>query len=697
MVAQYKDKQKEYKELLKQREALLAQIKQIEESEGFSGDSKANKLRKLEQEKQQLLDELEELTKKSMIVNGRLAEISNDLLKTQSSGTEKILKAIEQQRFYFFRNKPNIMFDRNTGLLWANLDTFDYSNNRAGYKRNVKTEAIVIDGINDWQIPTTDELNGFRSQGNRFIDSNNNIQGYAFVLAVSGSTRCYWYNYDTIYCEENIYDVLMPKYILVPCCRKLMTKNDYAAKANPKSQILTDMEKARLTLDLFIAEGLQPTFNDRMITDLFHKIFVTKPQLMSQLKEMDELLATMERKVQLTTDFDYLPLFAKYDVKAIDKSVIKYYQAVQQWTGEMLGRLESYEQENMKMIAELNAVSIKLSQKYVHNDKLTEEENLLLEKRQSYCQRNIAMGVATVKRQILSLKKQADAIEERLDIIDDGDCAIVQLGKLEKEPRVSFALLAENTARIIKNALKKMDYFRNHQAFIGAAVEAWESWSKDYLRFKTASFEQLRNLCQEDGVDDEVWQQWCRDWQRMRLQIEGKLLPLLARGLEGEISVIEEVPTSVIEQLLMILSDYKQNIDKFYLEDRKGIYQNFVFQAGGDLQDKFESELRLYRYTTKLQSDLQKVIFNCKETEDRMFILNWASDLLDIQINELLDFVADKDLQKISEKVLTDFSELRIKNLDAYICDVKAYGQEKERREKEYNSLMFKMRKALMK
>ena len=72
-------------------------------------------------------------------------------------------------------------------------------------------------------------------------------------------------------------------------------------------------------------------------------------------------------------------------------------------------------------------------------------------------------------------------------------------------------------------------------------------------------------------------------------------------------------------------------------------------------------------------------------------------DLLDIQINGLLEFIADRRLNKISEKVLAEFSELRLKNLDAYLNDAKAYGLEKERREKQYNSLMFKMRKDLMK
>ena len=77
--------------------------------------------------------------------------------------------------------------------------------------------------------------------------------------------------------------------------------------------------------------------------------------------------------------------------------------------------------------------------------------------------------------------------------------------------------------------------------------------------------------------------------------------------------------------------------------------------------------------------------------------MNWSSSLLDFQINEILGFVADHDLQKISKAVLGEFAALKQKNYDVYLADVKAYGMEKADREKQYNSLIYKMRKDLMK
>ena len=133
-----------------------------------------------------------------------------------------------------------------------------------------------------------------------------------------------------------------------------------------------------------------------------------------------------------------------------------------------------------------------------------------------------------------------------------------------------------------------------------------------------------------------------------------------------------EVPCQRIKKrkhlsLNSLFTYYKKQIDKFYKEERKGIYQKFAFQAGGGLQEKFETESSLYKFVAMFQSELQDIIFNCKNAEDRVWILNWANSLLDIQIDEVLKFVANNDLQKISHTILDEFAALKQKNYDIYL------------------------------
>ena len=274
---------------------------------------------------------------------------------------------------------------------------------------------------------------------------------------------------------------------------------------------------------------------------------------------------------------------------------------------------------------------------------------------------------------------------------------------LENEERASFSFIAENTANIIKNALMKIEYFEKNREFAVLAVKVWDEWTEDYKVFKTAKKEELKNICEEDGIEQGIWEKWYSDWNKTRFIIEEQLLTLIQRGLKGEI-ILNKISTSndvtqenIIKKLLELIKEYKEKVDDFYIDERKGIYQKFAFQSGGDLQEKFESESELYKITSAFQEQLQNIIFSIDKVEDRLYLLEWASKISYIQIDEVLDFIKDKELVKIGEDIIKQFMELKRRNYDVYISDAKAYSEELSRREKEYNSLMFKMRKNLMK
>ena len=484
---------------------------------------------------------------------------------------------------------------------------------------------------------------------------------------------------------------------LFPCSDYLIQNSDYQEIINPDNPVYTEKERLQFTLDLFTKNELWPIFTDAEVTELYKQIYFEKPKLLAQLQELQTQIKGLQKVTLLSSDFDYTALLAKYDIKAIDASLIKYYQAVQQWCRELMEKVDYYEEQKASVIKDFNLISLKLSKKYEADTNLTEAENILLRDRQRFFQKNFSLGMNSVKIKILAVKKQADALEYRIDEIDEGENSLRELAELEQEKRASFAFLAENTAKIIKNALRKIEYFEANHTFVMNAINIWENWTEGYRVFKTTYKEDMKNDCEDDGIEEEIWSAWYQDWQQLRYAIELKMQPVIERGLRDSMPTNKEVKTSVPEQLIHILDDYKKQIDKFYKEERKGIYQKFAFQAGGDLQEKFETESSLYKFVAMLQSELQDIIFNCKNAEDRVWILNWANSLLDIQIDEVLKFVANNDLQKISHTILDEFAALKQKNYDIYLADAKAYSEEKARREKAYNSLIFKMRKDLAK
>lgn len=608
-----------------------------------------------------------------------------------------IIDAIIKQRFYYIKNNSKVIFDKFTGLLWTNPYNFPYKKNDNTLYSNKKLLSQYENGyagLQNWRFPAPNEiwhlfknLSPTKALWGIFEVDNKFVSTIKKPVYGNGSIS----DYDLGDPWGNSYG-----YIIL-CNETVAKQNDYANYSGEENNVFTEKEKAQKMIEIMVKNQYLPVFDDAAVTKLFDDYYYLKPKKQEEVLRLSEEIKELQNNAKLTIDFDYIPLLEKYDLEAIQGSVIKYYQAVQSWTEEMLTKLDDYEKGNAETIATLNSITVNLFRKYTINDSLSIEENEFLKKRQDFFRKKMALGIAGVKRQILSFKHQADAIEDRIEEINDGDNSLIELGELEREKRVTFPLLAENTAIIIKKALETLAFFKSHQQFIQEAVNTWEEWSKDYLNLKVTGQAQLRSMCEEDGIEEEIWQSWFNEWVKIRFKIETKLQPLIERGLEGDISVIKNDNIIVITKLIGVLRTYKKDIDNVYIEERKGIHQNFCFQAGGDLQEKFETELRLYRCTTKLQDELQCIIFNCEEPEDRIFVLEWAKDLLNIQVDELLTYISDKKLDQISKKVLDEFIRLRLNNFDAYLNDAKAYGLEKARREKEFNSLMFKIRKETMK
>lgn len=688
--------------LTTQRDGLLKKIRAIEAAcEGIENENNAKRVQKLNLEQTQYSAQRQEIAAKLAIVDEKLANINAGIMELGGTGVEKILEAIKNQRWYFIKNKPKVLFDKSTGLLWANLHTFNYRNENENCYSLGEVDNTISGysfGMDGFRVPTCYEL--WQAVADKTIpfysDDDSDwdlINRYYCACEYNGSICA-----KDLACDGATNAIFQDRVVAIfPCSDYLIQNSDYQEKVNQDNPVYTEKERLQFTLDLFTQNGLWPIFNDAEVTELYKKIYFEKPKLLAQLQELQTQINELQTVTLLSSEFDYTALLAKYDFKAIDASLIKYYQAVQQWCRELMEKVDYYEEQKASVIKDFNLISLKLSKKYEANPNLTEAENTLLCDRQRFFQKNFSLGMSSVKTKILAVKKQADALEYRIDEIDEGENSLRELAELEQEKRASFAFLAENTAKIIKNALRKIEYFEVNHAFVMNAINIWENWTEGYRVFKTTYKEDMKHDCEDDGIEEEIWSAWYQDWQQLRYAIELKMQPVIERGLRGSMPTNKEVKTSVPEQLIHILDDYKKQIDKFYKEERKGIYQKFAFQAGGDLQEKFETESSLYKFVAMLQSELQDIIFNCKNAEDRVWILNWANSLLDIQIDEVLKFVANNDLQKISHTILDEFAALKQKNYDIYLADAKAYSEEKARREKAYNSLIFKMRKDLAK
>ncbi|HAT4364716.1 TPA: hypothetical protein I9148_002266 [Clostridium perfringens] len=686
--------------LLLEKNKIIENITEIEEQcEGIDNEKNANKIIKLNMKKADLLSEKNNISLELAKIDKQLEDINKEISAISISGIDKILGAIKKQRWYFFKNKPKIIMDKKTGILWPNLDYYNCGKDEGEpyrFKGNDKLNKIImqlnLDGYKGWEIPSRNEFINMIDDGS-----------FPFNVRITGLKKYDkgWRVKDNKVIDPHEgYKIIPSNFFIIPCNKSITTK-EYEADILRENKIYSEEERLKLTLKLFVKNDLEPIFEDNKITELYKKIFIEKPILLEKLNELQDKIGKSQEKIFLSSSFDYNTLLIKYDLKLINNSIIKYYEAIKNWIDEIMGLMKEFENAKSDVIIECNLIGLTFSKKYEENINLNHKENELFKQRQKYFKNNFEIGINDVNLKLLSIKKQAEELEDKIEKINSGENSIKELGLLEKESRATFEFIAENTANIIKKALIRIENFEKNREFANFAVKICEEWTKDYRLFKTSKKEELKNICKEDSIEEEVWTVWFDDWNNLRFIIEEKLLPLIERGLKGEIlanKISENGRTiNIIEKLLELLKEYKEEIDKFYIEERKGIYQKFAFQVGGDLQEKFETESELFKITSSFQEKLQEVIFSIDKVEDKMFLLEWINNLVDIQIDEIIDFIKDKELSKISEEVLKEFLDLKRKNYEIFISDSKEYGEKLTRREKEYNSLMFKMRKELMK
>lgn len=598
----------------------------------------------------------------------------NEIIKDES----KILDAIQQQRWYFIKNKPNILFDKETGYLWPNLHSFKYAHVKGKFYTKEQCKSIIsqlnLDGFLGWELPLSKDvrliafdkkfpfLDGsyyeFLGYNSVYVQDDDDDEVYAIMLDV---------DYPLIVVSDTAY--------FIPV-NKNMSGNEYIK--NLRETCLTNKEKLTLTIELFRKYKFEPIFDNDEITQLYKKIY------------FDNHNGNENRRSLGLKELSYIEFIKLYNIEEIDSSIIKYYEGIQNWIYDLLEYVDSFEVSNNDLISEINEFSLLISK--AHNDSysLSEQESELFNNRINLLKGEFSISIGELKNKLIIFKEEADKIEQRINEINSGSNVLSDLGKLEKEERASFKFVTENTFDILIKGLLKVEYIANNREFIINIIKVQNIWNENYKIFKSKSKEDFEKNCEEDSIEKELMEAWFDEWNKNRYIVEEKLLQLIKLGMQ------DKVERKKIFDLINVLQAYKNEIDKFYIEERKGIYQKFAFQIGGDLQEKFEVESLLYKITSKLEEKLQEIIFNSEDSYSKTNILKWSDDIINVQVDEVLELIENKELSNISKDVLIEFSKLRENNYREYISDIKSYVQERTIREKQYNSLMYKMRKELM-
>lgn len=675
----------------------------------------------------------------------RLAEISPQLEALDQGAEAILLEAISQQAWYAFKNKREIIFDSRTGDVYPN---FEYVQHVSGHDWKQAKKTYALSGIKgDWQMLHEVfyiDLDKGKRCGflNSEIKSDYDERTFDYPIFFRGKQKVNI----SIFCDKSVNrnlsypagitefsktgsntcvssnrgpgsDVARTLSCVMPVLKVL--NNPDLLPDHPR---LTEPEKAKIILDFFIAEDWIPIFEpfldkndneddddyqDRVAAkqrecDEYNRLFdayYQRIQLERQLIAIKQKLETLPPPAPdnpFTATFDYRQALheQQYDLNNINQSVWQYSQAIQTWVRFLLTQLDDITQRQQPLLAQAAELKHALTAKPISSKHLTDTEFQLLQARHHDLQQRLDFGIEPVRAALFSVLQQAQTLQNQLQQAHQYPDSLMRLAELERQPRPSFNLVAEHTATLCTQALTKLEWLEQSLDFVQAIVQSEQQHTESYLVLLDKYQADLLQQGTVNSIEASDVQQWFTEWRQQHLIAQQQWQPLVQAGLE------HVLPSQAVLDTLQAMQHYQQAVDQFYLSERLGIHTTYAFQANGHRQEKLEKEQKLTELRHKLMQQLEAVIFALPSSVEKIWLVRWVEVWQQGLVQAITDLLQHEQLierDDIVQIMLEDMRKVQQQNLAACLQDAKSYSQALAMREKDTATLIFKMRKALMK
>lgn len=609
-----------------------------------------------------------------------------------------IIGMIQSQRLYTFRNKPTIIFDSSTGLIFANptqiplisflkwevlqqkfeLEGIAQGQWKAFHDYNYRDESTQFDygySDNDWKVSFPDFPTQFYPTINIFD-----------ILYKSKSKTFYWkINNMSFHSGKGDYSSniknLESKYIL-PAYHIL--KDD---RILPTSS-LSAYEKAKIILDFFVKQGWIPCFE--VCIDEKSHIFCTqnfKNVLVAQeYNQIFDFYLSVIGKGNFCLDYRYE--LSKYPLDEISKSVLQYSIYAQVWFSGLLDQFDEWECKHQDIIKKADEIKQLIDIEFTFSKCISHDEKSTFKHMNQYLQQYLDISFVSTKDFIFKMLQDHRTLEQALKLTKD----LKNLARIEKQERPSFELLVEHSATLCKEKINTFSWFEQNITFIKDILSNFQQQYKSYMLFLDKSLQELFDFAYANAVDEEHAQKWMKEWREERLILLKQWLPLINAGLNKELS------TETVLATLQCLQNYQDHIDQFYLKERLGIYTKFAFQVNGHRQEQLEKESQLVKLNHDFMNELQTVIFSTSTSREKLWLLQYSEVWQQQLAQEIQTFLQQENLierDDIAQLVMHNMRKLQQQTLASCLQDAQRYNDALEQRNKETNIFIFKMRKAL--
>lgn len=692
-------------------------------------------------EVRELMSQLQyEKTKQEILIEQaqqKLAQIKPKL-ETMDRGAEAVLlHAISQQSWYAFKNKREIVFDSRTGDLYPNFEYVPHVT-YADWPQARKTYAPSgIQGA--WKM--LHEVFYYDDEKKRPVGFLNSDAKYGYYddkfdypTRFCGVKTTEIYVYSNVSGSSPTYDY----FVKFSKEWSLFRERDYKLYTHrsvfpvlkvldnveifPDYIRLTTHEKAKLILDFFIAQNWIPIFEpflgkfvnededdyqNRLATkqkecDEYNRLFdayYQRIQLERQLVAVEQRLAELPPPAPdnpFTAAFDYRQALQDqhYDLVYIGQSVWQYSLAVQSWMRFLLTQLDDISQRQQSLLSQAAQLSQSLSAKPLSSPHLSDAEQQLLQARHTDLQQRLDFGLVSVRSALFEMLQQAQSLQQQLQQAHQHPDSLSRLAQIEAQQRPSFALVAEHSTTLCTQVLTKLEWLAQSLDFVHAVVQSEQQFTAHYLILLDKYQADLQQQGTDNSIEATDVAQWFAEWRQQQWVVQQQWQPLIQAGLD------HVLPQSTVLDTLNTLQSYQQAIDQFYLTQRLGVHTTYAFQPNGHRQEKLEREQKLSELRHQLMQSMEQIIFALPSSVEKIWLVRWVEVWQQGLLQEISNLLRHEQLierDDIVQIMLDDMRKVQQQNLAACLQDAKSYSQALAVREKDVATLIFKMRKALMK
>ena len=679
-----------YEQMKQQRVELEQQLSELAGLfDGLDNPAVAEKVAQLEVQKAERTGRLNKLSAEIENAKAEISSLFEKISKCSGGVTHRLLDIISNQRVFYIKNKPKLVFDTHTGCLFPNIDYYEnlpaiYKSYHAPKDFNIQIKNLAIKAIENYILfDLPDEANSlfyFKSIPVISKIINNNI--IMFIVKDSKwSNDDYITNYISVDGGYiNSYIAKENEAIAFPFSSEFASKDFF-----PDNKVFTPQERAQKVLNLFIQEGWIPKFDDEEITKLYEKMYITRPALIKQLAEINEKLAELPPpKLGFADGIDFAELIKEYDLATIRNSHVQYYAETIRWFDNLLTNLDAFIREHADLLSEAQTLNNRLT--VAHHD----DEYPVLTERAVYLAHHLNFGVETTQSELIAFKNEVVAGRDILANARN----LTALREIEKLERPDFYLVAEHTVGMVKRQLTGIDWFREHKELAATLIDLHEAWRDEFHLFEHTTRDFFKKKCKDESIDAELTDGWFAEWRKERLLLEEHLLPLMKAGIDKSIPV--EVVIAAVD---ILKTGIRDQLEKFFKEERVELYNEpECRQANGALLERLKRDNRLAHINFEFQKSLEELIFRVETTEGRQFLVEWAKEWYDTPITSVLVYIEKDTLQEESaQMILDEFRSMKSRNFSTFLADARSYTEARRKIENKWNSLLRRMEDDLKK